>query len=41
MTQKPELQPPELALEALREQLAQAEDLQHLRHIQEMLLECW
>jgi hypothetical protein len=41
MTQKPELLPPELALGALREQLAPAEDLQHLRHIHEMLFERW
>ena len=40
MPEEPQLLPPELALGALREQLAPAEDLQHLRHIQEMLFEC-
>jgi hypothetical protein len=41
MAQKPELLPPEVALGALREQLAPAEDLQHLRHVGQMLFERW
>jgi hypothetical protein len=41
MAEEAQLLPPELALTAFCNQLAPADDLQHLCYIQEMLFEHW